>query len=64
MLLAGDTTMSPSSWPFVCLMPFGRNKKDSRGEEVGVLAGGHTGTLLHNEKQEGADPPGPHTTMP
>ena len=53
MLLAGDTAMSLSSWPFVYLMPFGRNKKDSKGGEVVVLAGGNMGILLHNEKKKG-----------
>lgn len=60
--------MSLSSWPFVYLMPFGRNRKDSRGGEVVVLAGGNMGILLHNEKKKGDewnpdDPPGPHGTM-
>ena len=69
MLLAGDTAMSPSSWPFLHLMPFGRNRKDSRGGNVVVLAGRNIGMLLHNGNKEGAelnpdDPPGPHTTMP
>ena len=63
------TAMSPSSWPFVYLMPFGRNRKDSRGGKVLVLAGGNMGMLLHNGRKKGTewnpdDPPGPHTTMP